>query len=272
MPGNRVARHDPVVEVEAPEVLRALAARSAATLRVLPLRRWRHELATQRESGLVRSAELRDVEARLADAESDLRQAEADVRASGLAPADLAALERTGRAVLRSPVGGVVRTVNVVPGRLVEPGQGALVEVAGEGRARVELRALRPWPRGATLHFLWGSGEALPLEATPLAEVLDPHTGGRVVWLRLSGDPTLAAGTTGRVVVTTLPDDAVKVPLRALLRRGNDAWVFKREGNVPERVQVEVLSVGTSQAVVRGARVRVGDEVAAEADLVVPGA
>lgn len=265
MPGDRVALRDPVVEVEAPDLVRSLAARAAASGRAVPLRRWRAELAAQRETGMVRTGELRDVEARLADAEADLRRAEADLRASGLSAADLATLERTGRVALRSPVAGVVRAVNVVPGRIVEPGQGALAEVAGEGRARVEVRALRPWPRGATLRFIRASGDAVALDATPLAEVLDPATGGRVVWLRVAGDAPLAAGAAGRVVVAGLPSDAAAVPARALLREGGEAWVLRREGGGTRRARVEVLSAGASRAVVRG--VAVGDELAAEADL-----
>jgi multidrug efflux pump subunit AcrA (membrane-fusion protein) len=265
-PGDRVAAGDPVVEAEAPEIVRALAARAAAAGRAAPLRRWRAELATQRETGLVRGAELHEVETRLAEAEAELRRAEAELRAAGLPPADLAALERTGRVALRAPVAGVVRAVNVVHGRIVEPGQGALAEVAGAGRARVEVRALHPWPRGATLRFVRPAGESVDLDPAPLAEVLDPSTGGRIVWLRVTGETPLPAGAAGRVVVAGLPRDAAAVPAAAILRGEGGAWVFRRAGGAVRRAAVEVLAVGPSRAVLRG--VSVGDEVAAEADLV----
>lgn len=265
-PGDRVTAGAPVVEVEAPELIRALAARGAAAGRVAPLRRWRAELTAQRETGLVRGADVRDVETRLADAEADLRRAEAELRAAGISPADLAALERTGRFALRSPVAGVVRAVSAVPGRIVEPGQGALAEVVGERPARIEVRVLQPWPRGATLRFVSSTGAEVALDPTPLSEVTDPATGGRVAWLRVTGDVPLAAGTAGRVVVSGLPADAVVVPARALLRADGAAWVLRRDGAGTRRVRVEVLSATQHRAVVRG--LAVGDELAPEADAV----
>ena len=117
-PGDRVAQGQRLAEVEAPEVLRAIASRAAATARVVPLRAWRDELASQRDAGMVRASELREVQVRLADAESERLRADADLRASGLPPAELAALARTGRASLRAPLAGVLRSVSMVPGRV----------------------------------------------------------------------------------------------------------------------------------------------------------
>lgn len=263
-PGDRVAAGAPVVEVEAPDLVRALAARGAAAGRAVPLRRWRSELTAQRETGLVRGADVRDVETRLADAEAELRRAEADLRAAGVASNDLAALERSGHFALRSPIAGIVRAVSAVAGRIVEPGAGALAEIVGERPARIEVRVLRPWPQGATLRFVSSSGAEVPLDATPISEVTDPATGGRVAWLRVTGDTPLAAGTAGRVVVSGLPADAVVIPARALLRADGGSWVLRRDGAGTRRVRVEVLSATPHRAVVRG--LALGDELAPEAD------
>ena len=179
-PGDHVTAGQVLAEAEAPEVVRALAGRDAAAGRLPPLRAWRTELRAQRDAGLVRAGELREVEARLADAEAEQRRADADVRASGFTATDLATLQRTGRVPLRSPVAGVVRAVAMVPGHVAEPGGPPLAEVSGERPARIEVRLQRAWPDGASLRFEPLSGAPVALDPTPMSEVIDPETGARV--------------------------------------------------------------------------------------------
>jgi biotin carboxyl carrier protein len=264
MPGDRVEAGQSLADVEAPEVLRALGNRDAATVRLAPLRVWRAELQSQRDAGLVRLSELRDVEARLADAEASLRIAEAELRASGFTPSDLDTLRRTGRAPLRAPVAGVVRSVAMVAGRVVDPGEAPLASIAGARPPRVELRLHEPWPEGASLRFEPLSGPAVALDATPLSETVDPDTGARLLWLRPQGDASLVAGTAGRVVVSGLPEDAVEIPARALVRREGEARVLVRQGDTARPQAVRVLSVTAHTALVRG--LPPGAEVVAEAD------
>ncbi|MFO0626307.1 MAG: efflux RND transporter periplasmic adaptor subunit [Polyangiales bacterium] len=147
-PGDRVRAGDPLAEVEAPDVLRALGTRDAAAARGAPLRAWRDELAAQRDAGLVRSSELRDVQARLGEAEAERIRAESDVRASGFAPADLRALARAGRTLLRAPLEGVVQRVEMIPGRVVDPGGAALAVIVAPRPVRVEVRLHDAWPAG----------------------------------------------------------------------------------------------------------------------------
>ena len=57
-PGDEVTAGQAVAEVEAPEVLRALGARAAASGRVAPLRAWSVELRAQRDAGFARLSEV----------------------------------------------------------------------------------------------------------------------------------------------------------------------------------------------------------------------
>lgn len=262
--GDRVTAGQVVAEVEAPDVVRALASRAAATGRVAPLRAWRAELLSQRDAGFVRVSELREVEARLSEAEAEQRRAEADVHASGFSPADLAALSRTGRVPLRAPVAGVLRAVAMVPGHVADPGDPPLASISGERPVRVEVRLHEPWPAGAALRFEPVSGEPIALDPTPLSEAVDPETGARMLWLRPLAASSLPAGAAGRVVVSGLPDDAVELPARALLRVDGAARVLVREGERTRPQAVTVLSMTQHTAIVRG--LRAGTEVAAEAD------
>jgi biotin carboxyl carrier protein len=262
--GDRVSAGSAVVEVEVPDVMRALGRRSGAVGRVAPLRRWRAELEAQRSAGMVRSSEVRDVEARVAEAEADLRNAEADVRAAALSAADLSSIERTGRCALRSPVSGIVRAIHATPGHVVEPGHDPIAEIVSDRPARIEVRVMQPWPRGATLRFVTPMGAELALDPTPVSEVTDPATGGRVAWFRVANNTALAAGATGRVVVSGVQGNGVEVPSRALVREGESAWVLQREGTQGRRVRVEVLAVSQNRAVITG--IGVGIEIAAEQD------
>jgi len=264
MPGDRVEVGQALADVEAPEVLRALGNRDAASLRLGPLRTWRTELQAQRDAGFVRLSELRDVEVRLADAEATWRAAESEVRASGFAAGDLDTLRRTGRVALRAPVAGVVRSVAMVAGRVVDPGEAPLASIAGPRPPRVELRLHDPWPEGATLRFEPLHGSAVALDATPLSESVDPDTGARLLWLRPLGNATLVPGTAGRVLVASLPDDTVALPARALLHRAGEARVLLRDGTTTRPQAVRVLSLTDHTALVRG--LQVGVEVVAEAD------
>lgn len=262
--GDRVAAGQVVAEAEAPDLVRALASRAAASGRIAPLRAWRAELQAQRDAGFVRASELREVEARLADAEAELRRAEADVRASGFSPADLDALSRTGRVPLRAPVAGVLRAMEMVPGHVSDPGDPPLASISGERPVRVEVRLHAPWPAGASLRFEPLSGEGFALDPSPVSEAVDPEHGVRMLWLRPREPASLPAGTAGRVVVSGLPDDAVEVPSRALLRVEGGARVLARAGARTTPVPVTVLSISQHTAIVRG--LRAGVEVAAEAD------
>lgn len=262
-PGDRVRAGDPLAEVEAPDVLRALGTRDAAAARATPLRAWRDELAAQRDAGLVRSSELRDVQARLGEAEAERIRAESDVRASGFAPADLRALSRGGRTVLRAPLDGVVQRVAMIPGRVVDPGGPALAVIVAPRPVRVEVRLHDAWPAGAALRFEPAHGAPVDLDPTPLSETVDPETGARLLWLRPQGESSMLAGTLGRVVLRGAPGDAVTVPARALRRRDGAALIFVREGELSRPRRVTVLTVRATDAVVTG--VAAGAEVLAEA-------
>lgn len=258
--GDRLEAGQALVEVEAPELVRAQGALGAAASRVAPLRSWRHEVLAQRDAGFVRASEQREVEARLADAEAELRRAEAELRASGFSSRDLATLGRTGRLPLRAPIAGVLRAVNMVPGRVVDPGDAPLAQIAGVRPVRVEFRVSIPWPEGASLRFVPLRGEAMDLDPTPISETVDPESGARLVWLRARSAAALAPGTAGRVVVSALPEGVVEIPVRALRRDGGAARVELRGG--PRAVTV--LSTNQHSALVRG--LAVGAELAAEAD------
>lgn len=262
-PGDRVRVGDPLAEVEAPDVLRALGTRDAAAARMAPLRAWRDELVAQRDAGLVRSSELRDVQARLGEAEAERIRAESDVRASGFAPADLRALARGGHTLLRAPIEGVVQRVEMIPGRVVDPGGGALAVIVAPRPVRVEVRLHDAWPAGAALRFEPAHGTPVDLDPTPLAETVDPETGARLLWLRPRGETSMLAGILGRVVLRGAPGDAVTVPARALRRRDGAASLFVREGDNPRARRVSVLAVNAAEAVVTG--VAAGAEVLAEA-------
>lgn len=251
-PGDQVAAGAVVAEVEAPELLRALGVRSAANTRLAPLRTWRTELDAQRQAGLARIAEVREVEARLAEADAELRRAEADVRAAAVSSADLEQLLRTGHLPLRAPIAGVVRTVRAIPGRIAEPGQGPLAEIVGARPVRIEVRIHRTIPTESSLVFVPFGGEPIPLLSTPIAEAIEPETGAKMVWLRPRSETMLPAGTSGRVQVTGFTVPVVEVPLRAVTRTEGNARVFRRTANGTEAVTVHVVSLTNHTALLRG--------------------
>ena len=82
--GQRVARDEPLLDVMMPELVQAAGAFSAAMLKIDAYSRRKAQLDALKVDGLVRSAELAEVEATLATVRADAQAARATLRAAGV--------------------------------------------------------------------------------------------------------------------------------------------------------------------------------------------
>lgn len=261
-PGDRVEVGTPLVDVSMPAVLDA-AARWATSRQRRSLRTARRtELASLRSEGLVGAAPVFEQEAELANLDLERAQALAVLRAASVREGEAAGVLRTGRVVLRSPIAGLVRSVDATLGEMREPSGSSLVDVVSDVAARVEARFSQAPPEGARFTFHAQDGEAI--ELGPIIEsLLDPEDGTRVAWLDPTGDERLPSGLSGRVRVVLGPTDAVEIATSALIVTSAGTAVERaREGAPAERVDVDVLSATATRAIVRG--ISLGDRIAVE--------
>lgn len=265
--GDTVTAGQTVAEVEAPDLVQAAATRRSAEARIAAHLRHVTGLRSMQREGLVRTAEVFQIEMQLADLHAVRAEAEARLRGAGVADADVPALLTTGRWLLRAPIAGVVREVTAVPGAVIEPpNRLATLDAPQNGRAEVHLH--HALPPGARLTLVLADGTALPLDPTPVATTVDGADGSTVAWFDTLPATSLPAGTRGVVRVAGLAADVLQVPARALLYREGKAQVIVQRGAVGQQVDVVVIASAGAIALVRG--LRAGERVAAEADRALP--
>lgn len=255
--GDRVAKGTPLVEVVLPEVVEAMGMREAAATRLRAIDARLAKLGALRGEGLVRAAELTELELARAEASAGARLAEAKLAAAGLS--DGSAVRVGGSLRLTSPVDGVVTDLDAVVGGACAPASPVLARIASERADRVEARLSSTPPSAALYVFVARSGAEYPVSLVEQAP--DAMAGTRRAWFSLAPDAGLAPGTPGRLEVR-LPSDepAWIVPARAVgLVAGAARLDRRREG---ARIEVEVLAMSGSVAVVSGA-LEASDEVAA---------
>ena len=301
-PGQRLLRGAPVLDVVMPDVLRAAGAYVAASTRLSAYGKRKAQLDSLRGEGLVRLADLAEVEGRLAEAMADQQAALGLLRGADLTGADAARLlTGPGTLTLRSPIAGVVTEVRATLGETHENSDLPLAHIAGEGELRVEARLSGPLPPGARLEFASATGLRCALTLLGVAPVVDPRDGSTLAWLAPAGragaalpplraeapaaDPpqgagcpeALPPGLSGRLRISLeRADGVVVVPVRALWLRGQVTAVLRRAaagGSATRRVPVQVLATAGDLALVRESAaeqppLRADDEVVQDASLV----
>ncbi len=262
--GDRVHAGDALVVLRAPELVSAVAARASAQKRITAYEKHVRELTSLRKDGLLRAADLFQVEAQLADIQAEKSAADAILRGAGLD--DRAALEvqQTGLWTLRAPIDGVVRAVTAEMGGLAEPGAPPLVQLVGDRAARVEAHLHQVLPAGVRVRFEPTLGPSVDLQDAATATAIDPQDGSLIRWFEPAAPTDLPSNLRGRLVVAALPEGAFQVPARALVQRPDGAAVVLKQGSGAVFRRVEVLAVSGTSAIVRG--VQKADVIAAEAD------
>ncbi|BDG10224.1 efflux RND transporter periplasmic adaptor subunit [Anaeromyxobacter paludicola] len=265
--GEQVRKGQPVCDVIMPEVLQAAGTYAAASTRVQAYQRRRDQLESLKKEGLVRAADLLEVETRLAEAKADQQGALATLRVAGLEGADAARLlAGAGQLTLRSPIDGIVTEVKASLGETREAAGEPIARVAGEGEARVEARLARSLPAHARYELALATGERHPLALIGRAPVVDGRDGTALAWFSPPAAARLTPGLAGRLVVQLGQGAGAAVPARAVALAPEGAYVVVNRGGAPARVAVQVLATSGADALVRG-DLKAGDEVAADAAL-----
>lgn len=260
-PGARVAKGDPIVDLLAPEVVRAAGAERAASLRLDAYQKRKSQLEALRADGLVRLGDVADVDAKIAEAKGELAIAGATLRSATALGARLSGDTLT----LTSPVDGTVTDLDAVVGEARDTSRGPIAHVAGEGPMRIEARfTVRP-PEGASFTFVASPNVDATLKIVGQAPTLDAGDGSLRVWFETDAALPLPAGSFGKVRVS-LPDTkgVVAVPAASLGLEGGKAFVVLERTGKPE--PVEVLATSGADALVRGA-LEAADRVAADASM-----
>lgn len=274
-PGERVRRGQVVADVVMPEVVQAAGVYASAATRVDAYQRRASQLEALKGDGMVRLSELLEVQTRLAEARADQQGALAMLRVAGLAAEDAQRLlaAGAGEVPLRSPIDGVITQVRAAIGENREAAGEPLVRIAGEGAPRVEARCARVLPRAAEFELWLATGERHPLLEVGRAPQVDARDGTTLVWFAPAAGTRLVQGQTGKVKIRLEEEEgAVAVPARAVGLGPQGPFVVVSRGARPERLEVEVVAASGAEALVRSGRLRLGDEVAAEASLTDEGA
>lgn len=290
-PGQRVTPGMPVLTVLMPEVLRAAGSYQGAALRIAAYQQRREQLLSLKSEGLLRVADLSESEARLAEAKATQLEALATLQAASLSPGEAAGLSSGGgRVFLRSPVAGVVTSVQASLGQVTDGGT-ALVKIAGSGEVRIEARLLFGLPAHARYELILPSGARRLLTLSDRSPQLDSRDGTVQAWLIVAqptAAPTGPTGPTDPAVMSDLPPglvgklqvyvdeadatlaQAVLVPARALLLKNSRAHVLRRLAKGDhELLPVQVLLTTGADALVKATtgKLSIGDEVATDASL-----
>jgi multidrug efflux pump subunit AcrA (membrane-fusion protein) len=262
-PGQRVVQYEPLIDVLMPDVLHAAGDLVGEQLKVEAFSRRKLQLEALKAEGLARVAELAEVEALLATARADSQAARATLRASGVSDRLAEGLvSGDGVVSLRSPIAGIVSSVDAMVGEVREPAGRTLVTVVGEGDGRVEARL--PSSVGPAARFSFVSGaQARAIELISISPRLEAADGSRLAWFSIP-DAGLSVGATGRVRIGADPSWRV-VPARALLEvEGRTRVRVRGTDGTAVLLDVRVIARSGAEAVVDG--LASDAMVAAEAD------
>lgn len=261
--GSRVERGAPIVDVLAPEVLRAAATYAGSADRLAFHRERAAELEQLRAEGLVDKARVFEQRMIAAELEASQNEALATLRGAGIDVATARSLAKGGMLTLRAPVAGVIVELNAIPGEIIEAGGPPLARISGEGPIRVEVRTTSVWPGGTSVVLELADGEVIPLAPEPLASVIDPDAGTRIYWFSPTEQRALPNGLRGTVRLAAAAG-VWELPAGAVLQVGQSSFVVRRREDGVERVQVDVVSSSGASALVRGP-LQSGDRIAADA-------
>ena len=235
--GDEVAADQIIAELESPELLDwqrdYLEARIEADLAALQLERDR----SLRAEGVIADRRLEETEARNRAAAARLDQTQQHLRIAGFTAAEIRTLAADGRLTsrlsLRAPLAGVVTDRFAEPGARVDTmdpvaGIASLDEVWAEMHLAAEKAA------GITVGMNLQIGnrpDAIGATITVVGRVLDPATQTVLIRAVLTGDVgSLRVGQFVPAEVHAAMSDrsGYAVPATALVRNGEDAFVFVR--------------------------------------------
>ena len=172
---------------------------------------------------------------------------------------------RAGGLTLRAPASGIVTTVAVAPGELLQAGA-SVATIAGTGDLRARFgvdpataRALRP---GQLLRIAGGGGAA-PFDV-PVASVdpaADPQTRLASVFARIPARTGIGAGQTLSATVSGGGSEpaALTIPYAALLDDAGQAYVYVVAGGVAHRRDLTTGAASGDRVAVTG--VKAGEQV-----------
>lgn len=248
--GQRVAAGALVARLDARELRHAAAAADADVAEVeARLAQLTSELARVEKLHAVAAAT--DEELERARSASDALVARRRAGESRLEDAR----RRLGEAELRAPFAGTVTEVLLEPGEMAAPGQ-TVVVLSGDGALEVEIGV----PEGVVARIEAGRPAMvhLPLAGRVIAGTIR-RVGGAAsgalfpVLVTIDDATGLAAGMSAEVAVELVEEEALTVPLAAILDPGGGApAVFRVTGERVERVLVEVRSLVGERVSVAG--------------------
>jgi RND family efflux transporter MFP subunit len=237
-----------IAEIESPDLLEwqreFLDAGIEVELAALQLERDRSLVA----DGIVAERRLEEALARDRAARTRLSQARQQLAIAGFGAGAIDALAVSGtltsRLTLRAPIDGVVTARFVDPGARVAA-MDPVLSFADPSEIWVEMHlpAERAVAVDAGMRIRIPLGErAVIAPITVVGTVIDPETQTVLVRAELDDpDPRLRAGQFLAVEVVTGDNDArgYRLPASALVRQGDQAYVFVRDGNAFEPVRIE---------------------------------
>ena len=248
--GTRVAQGQVVVRLAASPTTRADAAKAASD-------------AAAADKALARAVRLR-ADGLMSDA--DVETARAAAASSNAMQASYAA--KAGDLTLRAPAAGVVDTVAVARGDLLQTGAAvASVTRAGDMRVRfgIDLGAVRSIRPGQTLTMA-GSGPRAPMAVTieSVSPAVDPQTKLAAIFARIPASSGIVAGETLTATIDAGGStNALSIPYAALLDDGGQPYVYVVANGVAHRRDLAVTpSSGDRVAVAKG--LRPGEQVVVE--------
>jgi membrane fusion protein, heavy metal efflux system len=251
-PGEHVSRGAALIDVTIPELIRAAGTLSAADLRLSAFEARRRRIAPLTQEGLVRSADLTELDAQIATAKADRESARATLRAAGLGDQRaLDLLSGSGTLALRAPIDGVVVSVTTKLGEMRDESSGALVEIAAAAPTLIEARFHVLPPEDAQL--LWVEpGRTVTLVVLGTSPSATREDGTRVLWLRAKADEdSPIAHALGRVRVVP-PAAWSVIPAGALVRRAEQTFVRVPDASGRRDKPVEVVRETSDECVVTG--------------------
>lgn len=248
--GTRVAQGQVVVRLAASPTTRADAAKAAND-------------AAAADKALARAIRLR----------GDGLASDADVETARAAAASANALRasfaaKAGDLILRAPAAGVIDTVAVATGDLLQTGAAvASITRAGDMRVRfgVDPGTVRSVRAGQTLTVA-GTGPRAPMDVTieSVSPAVDPQTKLAAIFARIPATSGIVAGETLTATIDVGSSaNALSVPYAALLDDGGQPYVYVVASGVAHRRDLAIMpSSGDRVAVTKG--LRPGDQIVVE--------
>lgn len=257
-PGQLVVKGQPLLRLDSPDLARLqlelLQAHNQATLADQTLRR---EQALFKE-GIIAERRWQEADNAQRNAAAVLSQARAALMAGGIAPAVIARIIRTGKPEtslsLTAPTPGVVTAISARPGQQVEPAN-PLLTLVSSARLWLEITA------SATQAKWIKAGDRIKIagqSATARIVSINPVVGsGQSVTVRAKLEADATTLRAGELVQVSLPlpgaAGAWDVPLTAIARQGDQAYVFVRTARGFVARAVTIVASAGQQVRVQGA-------------------